>query len=474
MAELPQQAYPVVGSGPDAEELARIADAYAEALHACNENEYLSLKLRVVQDPHNPFHWFLHFRGLEAALFSSFTGGIYGHVQFCSVGRSDKKKNRRFLKDAPAFGIITPTGEATASLFTSYKPDGSYSTGAKDIGIPGVCGTAYADAHIYRMAMMDTYKGQPLQTGATYKWTARSGKEGSVTVHEEYLEVTNSGGEYGQYKCPILRYQGSIVRWLKQVVTMLDSGIGPRGPLLGCGFDGLGRYPPFLAPFDKIAAAAAASATWAQVAYNGHLLELFAAPPAPPPQPQLPAPPPPPQDNNGTRNARDVEVLVIAGGSTQVAQAELLRDEAARTMVGDATIEVTGYTAQVLKREPGVELNGEVRRGRACGTPLAVTNPVFIATGSLQAPRRRARSGAETFGEEHSQAEQPEVRRPRRDAPMRLFSRGQRVSCTFEHDGRDTVFEGSVVDVFGEFRSCDVSFDDGSSHRIDWSRLTRL
>ena len=263
---LPHHPYQVLPSTDHLNQRMVVNRSYAEVRQACCEHPYLSAKLRVVQDPRSPEHWFVHFKNLEATPFNSFKSGIYGHIQFCSVGRMDKKKNRPFLVKQPAVGILTPT-----EIFTSYKPDGSFSTGAKDIGIPGVCGTAHADEHIYRMAMNDVYESRPLQTGATYTWTSKSGVGASVTAHEDVLQVSSSGGEYGLYLCPIIRYSGSIVRWLEQLVKLLDLNVSPRGPLVGTGFDGVKPFPTAQAISD----AAAASDDWAQTAYGGQLTALF-------------------------------------------------------------------------------------------------------------------------------------------------------------------------------------------------------
>jgi hypothetical protein len=267
---LPHHPYQVLPSEDHVRKCALVNQAYAEALQACRNDPYLSAKLQVVQDPRSPFHWFIHFRNLSAAPFDLFKSGIYGHIQFCSVGRMDKTKNRPFLVKQPAVGILTPT-----AIFTSYKRDGSLSTGAKDIGIPGVCGTAYADEHIYRMAMNDVFNDHPLQTGVTYTWNS----EASVTAQEDVLEVANSGGEYGRYLCPILRYRSSITTWLAQLVMLLDLNMSPRGPLAGSRFDGIKafKYRFVCRPLEykAISDAADASVHWAQSAYCGQLLALF-------------------------------------------------------------------------------------------------------------------------------------------------------------------------------------------------------
>ena len=271
---LPHHPYQVLPSEDHVRKCALVNQAYAEALQACRNDPYLSAKLQVVQDPRSPFHWFIHFRNLIAAPFDLFKSGIYGHIQFCSVGRMDKKKNRPFLVKQPAVGILTPT-----AIFTSYKPDGSLSTGAKDIGIPGVCGTAYADEHIYRMAMNDVFNDHPLQTGVTYTWNSNVGEAASVTAQEDVLEVANSGGEYGRYLCPILRYRSSITTWLAQLVMLLDLNMSPRGPLAGSRFDGIKAFKDGFVcrplEYKAITDAAAASVHWAQSAYCGQLLALF-------------------------------------------------------------------------------------------------------------------------------------------------------------------------------------------------------
>jgi hypothetical protein len=287
---LPHHPYQVLPSEDHVRKCALVNQAYAEALQACRNDPYLSAKLQVVQDPRSPFHWFIHFRNLSAAPFDLFKSGIYGHIQFCSVGRMDKTKNRPFLVKQPAVGILTPT-----AIFTSYKPDGSLSTGAKDIGIPGVCGTAYADEHIYRMAMNDVFNDHPLQTGVTYTWNSNVGVAASVTAQGDVLEVANSGGEYGRYLCPILRYRSSITTWLAQLVMLLDLNMSPRGPLAGSRFDGIKAFKDGFVcrplEYKAITDAADASVHWAQSAYCGQLLALFESVYAVPPTPLNRAPP---------------------------------------------------------------------------------------------------------------------------------------------------------------------------------------
>ena len=395
----------------------------------------------------------------------------------------DKRKNRPFLVKQPAVGILTPT-----EIFTSYKPDGSFSTGAKDIGIPGVCGTAHADEHIYRMAMNDVYESRPLQTGATYTWTSKSGVGASVTAHEDVLQVTSSGGEYGLYLCPIIRYSGSIVRWLEQLVKLLDLNVSPRGPLVGTGFDGVKPLPTAQAISD----AAAASDDWAQTAYGGKLIALFdsvyrvqppeaqplrsdvlsADTPLPPNVPLLTMHP----------SAEDEQELVpsLAGhlvigdlvdGGSALATGVLVNGAA--STAADATVELSNVSACVtVKVDPeDAAVHGPVHQGRVPSYPRALAvQPVLEAIGSLQAPRRRAREQPDA-----PQAEPPRSSRPRREAPpTATFCHGQRVSCVFEHNGAPTAFHGAVMRVHDEFRSCDVDFDDGRSHRVAMARLTCL
>tara|TARA_B110001452_G_scaffold237923_1_gene218084 strand:+ start:1728 stop:3269 length:1542 start_codon:yes stop_codon:yes gene_type:complete len=496
--------------GIDQETRSRVDAAYVEALAACRDHPLLSQKLRVVQDPRDPFHWFLHFKNLEVEPFALFTGGIYGHMQFCTVGRTDKKKNRRFLEQAPAFGILTPTG-----IFTSYQPDGSFGTGGKDIGIPGVCGTAHADEHIYRMSMSDTFERAPLQLGATCEWTTRSGVHAAVKVDEHFLEVESSGGEYGKYAIPILRYRGSIVPVLLQLLYMLDYDASPRGHMVASCFDGVARNPKE----HTVRADALASESWARDAYNGQLAELFgslaAAAPAPAQVPDdnpaaVPVAEDPellPTENEEPMQAENAEprpaeavgpsvdaetgadetdaaewrnnrIGELVGEPLPVPVATLLQGESAAGRADEEVELHTPLTGIVVKTEP-VE---DVRRGYGFQAP-GVVLPV-IAAASVQAttaaPRRRARTEVQAPGDDRRGEERP-ARRPRRVVSFSLVwddgetvSCGQRVSRVFEHDEVDTVFSGAITDVQAEFRSCRVAFDDGNAHTVALSTLTRL
>ena len=195
----------------------------------------------------------MRFKNLSTAPFSWFTDGIYAHVQFCSIGRMNKKQNRRFIK--PPARVLTPTG-----IFTGTQPNGDFGTGMKDIGLFGVCGTGHADETIYAISMRDTYGGAPLQTGDVHEWTTAQ----PVVVREEHLEVESS--MYDIYSHPILRYRGSIVRWLEQLVIMLDKNKSPRGPLAGTGST---ERLAISGRVDAVAQAAADSASWAREATAG-------------------------------------------------------------------------------------------------------------------------------------------------------------------------------------------------------------
>ena len=137
----------------------------------------------------------------------------------------------------------------------------------------------------------------------------------------------------------------------------------------------------------------------------------------------------------------------------------------------DATVEMSNVGACIaVKVDPDkAAVQGPVLRGHVPRYPRALAvQPVLEAVGSLQAPRRRAREQPDAL-----QAELLRSSRSRRDAlPTANFWRGQRVSCVFEHDGVATTFHGAVTRVHAEFRSCDVEFDDGRSHRVGMTRLT--
>ena len=513
---LPHHPYQVLPSEDHVRKCALVNQAYAEALQACRNDPYLSAKLQVVQDPRSPFHWFIHFRNLSAAPFDLFKSGIYGHIQFCSVGRMDKTKNRPFLVKQPAVGILTPT-----AIFTSYKPDGSLSTGAKDIGIPGVCGTAYADEHIYRMAMNDVFNDHPLQTGVTYTWNS----EASVTAQEDVLEVANSGGEYGRYLCPILRYRSSITTWLAQLVMLLDLNMSPAGPLVGSRFDGIKAFNGGPLEYKAITDAADASVHWAQSAYCGQLLALFESVYAVPP-PLNRAPPTAPSpvrwaaaeaaaaeaaaaraaaagaagastaaEEAQARAAVAIPMVVIGdavGEDSEIPIGELVQvNDATASAAADATVELSyEYTraCAAVKVDPDAAAtqlgaHGSIRRGfTGCAPRALAVLPVLEAEGVLQsvrqAPCRRARDAVAVQASSTGQqpAGQPRSRRQRtlEASPAISLQCGQRVSCVFEHDGAATVFHGAVTSVNTEFRNCEVLFDDGRSHRVAIARLTAL
>lgn len=236
----------------------------AASLADLRQDAYLSQHLTIAVDPRDSLHWFLHFHDLSAEPFSAFKG-IYGHVQFCPIPRSDKTKISAFPQDSPAFGILTPTG----NIFTSYtaKPFG---TGGKDIGFPGMCGTAFADEKMYKLSMTNMCDGEVLQVGRTYQ--PGSGKGKATVIDEDYLQI--DGTEYSPYF--LKRYKGSITRWLTELVRLLDTNFcfGFGGGLdvpFGGRFDGVSRKIDLLA----ISAAAAASEEWAATAFGGELSALF-------------------------------------------------------------------------------------------------------------------------------------------------------------------------------------------------------
>ena len=229
----------------------------AATLPDLRQDAYLSQHLTIAVDPRDSLHWFLHFHDLSAEPFSAFKG-IYGHVQFCPIKRSNKNTISVFPQDPPAFGILTPT-----AIFTSYtvKPFG---TGGKDIGFPGICGTMFADEKMYKLSMTNMCDGEVLQVGRTYQ----VGDNGKATVRDEdYLQI--NGTEYSPYD--LKRYKGSMTKWLTELVRMLDKNDCSRGPVVGAGFDGVSSKKDPLA----ISAAAAASEEWAGTAFGGELLKLF-------------------------------------------------------------------------------------------------------------------------------------------------------------------------------------------------------
>ncbi len=230
----------------------------AATLADLRQDAYLSQHLTIAVDPRDSLHWFLHFHDLSTEPFSAFKG-IYGHVQFCPIPRSNKNTISVFPQDPPAFGVLTPT-----AIFTSYtvKPFG---TGGKDIGFPGICGTMFADEKMYKLSMTNMCDGEVLQVGRTYQ--PGSGKGKATVIDDDHLQI--DGTEYSPYS--LKRYKGSMTRWLTELVRLFDTNSCCRGSVVGSGFDGVSRKTDLLA----ISAAAAASEEWAATAFGGALLKLF-------------------------------------------------------------------------------------------------------------------------------------------------------------------------------------------------------
>ena len=211
-------------------------------------------------------------------------------------------------------------------------------------------------------------------------------------------------------------------------------------------------------------------------------LPPFEAPPpeAPPPDALLPA-----IARSSAEHEQELAMMVVIGDLVE-AEAGLampigqLVNGAAENAGVDVTVELSDVGASAaIKVDPDdnpddtAAAQGVIRQGHVARHPRALAvQPVLEAMGSVQAPRRRAREVPDAVAQ---QAEQPRSSRPRRDAPPAAsFLRGQRVSCLFDHNGAATVFHGAVTRVHTEFRSCDVEFDDGRSHRVAMSRLTFL
>jgi len=233
---------------------ARVAATLADV----RKDAYLSKHLTIAVDPRDSLHWFLHFRDLSAEPFSEFKG-IYGHVQFCPIPRSNKSTISVFPRDPPAFGILTPM-----AIFTSYtvKPFG---TGGKDIGFPGIGGTMFADEKMYKLSMTDMCDGEVLEVGRTYQPGSGNGK--ATVLDDHTLLIVDT--EYSPYY--LKRFKGSMTSWLTELVRLLDENLCGRGSVVGSGFDGVSRKVDELA----ISAAAAASEEWAATAFGGELLKLF-------------------------------------------------------------------------------------------------------------------------------------------------------------------------------------------------------
>lgn len=567
----------------------RVAAAFHQVQQAISGNDpVLSQKVRVVVDPRDNLHWFIHFRGLDSAPpghfigapLGTFVGGLYGHLQFCPVKRASKNSATSFPADAPAFGILTPTG-----LFTP-------TTGAKDVGLPGICGTSFADGKEYKLSMLNSFDGSPIQVGQEYQTGSTTtafgesmGRPGPTTVtviDEDTLRVDSQ--MYGRYELP--RYRGSFVKWLRALVSRLELiGTDSFAPL-GDGFHGAAvrwwtREPsPRTAKMaQSIADAAASSADWATTAYDGQLARLFGdtAPAAataeepvlydhtlassqwinacadtrhphivlPFTAPTMPIgqstwsgacklvldalarhygsltaawqqgwrwaarPRPsdhahdhqwwPPRAMISTCSLSNVRgVLALSSGAASSLLAKLERDARESTVIAEcldepapvaegmlavgaaadddahATVELaTQAWATAVKVDPdtfpSAPSSAEIRRGEVLSVPRAVAQAVLVANGSLQAPRRRART------EPLDGDEMPLASRPRRSALGPTWQQpGVRVSYVFTQNGHDVAIAGTITEVHVASRRCTVHFDDGDVTCVDMAKMARI
>jgi hypothetical protein len=164
-----------------------------------------------------------------------------------------------------------------------------------------------------------------------------------------------------------------------------------------------------------------------------------------------------------TRSATvELDSIVIGeriAESVPVAHGELLLHSADAS--AHETVEVHQSFAAATVKTEGSEL-GDVRLGTVPHVPHAVVQPVLVAHGSSQASRIRSR-----------QDDTGNARRRRRLAGS-MWETGYRVSYNFIHDRVVTPFTGTIKQVHAEYRMCDVDFDDGTLHRVEMSKLTRL
>ena len=135
-------------------------------------------------------------------------------------------------------------------------------------------------------------------------------------------------------------------------------------------------------------------------------------------------------------------------------------------------VETHGMVAAVVKTEPDLVV-GEARQGVALSVPRPTAQPALVANGTLQASRGRRRP-ADVPADDDDESRS----RRARLSIMAAWNCGDRVSCAAEdfagHDNREEPFIGTIEHVHEEFRSCDIQFDDGTSHRVNVARLARL
>ena len=135
-------------------------------------------------------------------------------------------------------------------------------------------------------------------------------------------------------------------------------------------------------------------------------------------------------------------------------------------------VETHGMVAAVVKTEPDLVV-GEARQGVALSVPRPTAQPALVANGTLQASRGRRRP-ADVPADDDDESRS----RRARLSIMAAWNCGDRVSCAAEdfagHDDRGKPFTGTIEHVHEEFRSCDIQFDDGTSHRVNVARLARL
>lgn len=121
--------------------------------------------------------------------------------------------------------------------------------------------------------------------------------------------------------------------------------------------------------------------------------------------------------------------------------------------------------ANLVKLDPEAE---NVQQGVYPSVPVALSLPVVVAQGSLQASGRRRRLEVDDTA---TQDDNHGSRRPRRVLPV-TWKVGDRISYVFNHDGIDTPFYGMINEVHADRRvTCD--FDDGSCHRVEMAKLQR-
>ena len=225
----------------------------------------------------------------------------------------------------------------------------------------------------------------------------------------------------------------------------------------------------------KVAVATFKEMTWREQLADGHQIQEAPAQEQPNAAPGPPTAVPAQEEAPTNEPAADPEGIIVIGEPIGEQQH---RPVATGHVSGETTdahvvVETHGMVAAVVKTEPGLVV-GEVRQGIALSVPRPTAQPAaLVANGTLQASRGRRRP-ADVPADDDDESRS----RRARLSIMAAWNCGDRVSCAAEdfagHDDREEPFTGTIEHVHEEFRSCDIQFDDGSSHRVNVARLARL